>query len=242
MRLCRFALYEDPQTPRSGIYHEGRFYETDGTNAVGVHESADALLLTPVRIPVLCRMTALSGETCSYSFADPAAIAATGEPLDAGTGPVSLELRVAAVCGGPEEKGRTAILGYVPIVTMVRPAMKAQMESLGLPTDPAFSGGTCLGPFIVTPEGLSELVQDSEGDRFRINAVASLDVWEGVLEDIAPVSLSKVVAECEAAGGLRPGELVAGPAFTIQPPSGFAPGDRCRVDCGPLGVVIVAIA
>lgn len=242
MRLCRFALYEDPQTPRSGIYHEGRFYETDGTNAVGVHETSDAQLLTPVRIPVLCRMTARSSETWSYSFADPAAMAATGEPLDAGTGPVALELRVAAVCGGPEEEGRTAILGYVPIVTMVRPALQAQLESLGLPTGPAFSGGTWLGPFIVTQEGLSEAVQDSEGDRLRIDAVATLDDWEATFEDIAPIRFREVVEECEMAGRLRPGELVGGPVRTIQPPSGFVPGDRCPVDCGPLGVVVAAIA
>jgi len=242
--LCRFALLADPDAPRSGIYHEGRFYETDGLNAVGVHETSGARLLTPVRVPILCRMTARAGETWSYAFADPAAVVATGEPLDAAQGPVCLELRIAAVCGVSEagSPGPPEVLGYLPIVTLVRPDLEDSLLAQDLPTGPACAGGSWLGPFIVTPEALQDEA-DAEGTGgIRVSAVATLDAWDQRIEDVAPIPLNTLVAECEKLSALRPGELVAGQAHRIRPLGGFAPGDRCRIDCGPLGVLIACIA
>ncbi|MCC6402531.1 MAG: hypothetical protein IT207_00820 [Fimbriimonadaceae bacterium] len=244
MRLCRFALLADPDTPRSGIYHEGRFYETDGLNAVGVHETSEARLLTPVRVPILCRMTSRAGESWSYAFADPAAVVATGEPLDAAQGPVSLELRIAAVCGVVEagSSDPPEILGYLPIVTLVRPDLEDALLAQDLPTGPACAGGSWLGPFIVTREAFQDEAIVDETGGLRVSAVATLEAWEQKIEDIAPIPLSTLVAECEKLSALRPGELVAGQAHRFRPLGGFAPGDRCRIDCGLLGVVIACIA
>lgn len=243
MHLCRFVRHDDPQTPRTGIYHDGKFYETDGAQAVGVHEAADSRLLTPVRLPALCRLAVGSDEVWSYTFADPAAFASTGEPLDAGTGGVALELRVAAVCAGTaEEPGSgSQVLGYVPIVGMVSQDLETSLAGQGLPTTPSRSGGAWLGPFLVTSEDLDECARPGEADRFELAAVATMDEWESRVEDVAPVAFGPLLHTLGESGRLRQGELVAGPPSLVSPPGGFEPGDRCRIDFGPLGVVVAVV-
>ncbi len=48
MQLCRFILRESPQQQRSGILHENRIYETNGEQAIGIHELSAIAILPPL--------------------------------------------------------------------------------------------------------------------------------------------------------------------------------------------------
>ncbi|MCB0826422.1 MAG: fumarylacetoacetate hydrolase family protein [Armatimonadetes bacterium] len=161
MKLCRFELSDTPGETRSGIYHEGRYYETDGQNAIGVHEPNVVRLLSPIGQPPAYRaFDAIEGGptegTLFYHYLNPAGLQGTETEivLPPAVLEADFEVRIGAVI---QDKGlaldpREAngfILGY--LITCVITDARRIDESIGAqPRDV----GLLAGPFLVTPDDL----------------------------------------------------------------------------------------
>jgi hypothetical protein len=242
VHLCRFELLEDASVPRSGIYHEGKFYETDGEKAVGIHEARSVRLLAPVGPPTLCRLMTPDGEGgLTYSVADPFAVAASGQPLDAGAHVegLGIEARGALVAAGSEPGEPATVLGFTLVVSLVRPGELAEARRRGLPEAPARSLGAWYGPFVVTPDALEEAgCPDGRGLRATVRAGTA----EAECDLFAGMSATELMQAAEAAAGMRSGEVVAAPAEPELLAGAVVPGERIRVEAGPLGILVCPVA
>lgn len=240
MLLCRFVLAESPGTPRSGIYFDGRFYETDGENAVGVHDSASVRLLCPVGPPTVIRLMRPAEDGWDWDIADPLAVVPSAGSLDAGpaSDPLGIEVRLAAVANeveGPETDPGAALLGFTLVMTLVRTAELAE----GRPQGSARALGCWVGPFVATPDTLEEVL--SSGMTVQSGASVSAGPESFEVPMLAPAPVSEVLSAAHARQSLRGGELIALPGSLIEPET-LVPGMRVRFDAGPLGVLVGHVA
>jgi hypothetical protein len=240
MLLCRFVLAESPGSPRSGIYFDGRFYETDGENAVGVHDAAAVRLLCPVGPPTAIRLMRRVDEEWDWDVADPLAVAPSGATLDAGPAPdeLALEVRLAAVANEvdvPEADPSFALLGFTLLMTLVRSSSLAESGPQGA----ARALGCWLGPFVATPDTL----EDAPGPGLAVQVAATVAAGPEAFDvpDLCPWPVSEVLVAAHGRQALRGGELIAMPGSLISPQS-LVPGTRVRFDGGPFGVLVGHVA
>ena len=168
MKFCRFELVAEPGTARTGIAYEGRIYETDGTNAIGIHEAPDIRLLAPVGRPPSVRIFRLGDHT--FDYAHPAAMYGPTIilPLPPEVERVAYTPCLAVIVGGAGKSVPTAqaddlVLGL---------ALAHVFSTLRDPGGRALDAGFCVGPALVTPD---EFASDSirpEGGAIYEDSVA----------------------------------------------------------------------
>lgn len=150
MKLCRFELVSDPGVARSGIYHDGRFYETDGDQAIGIRDSGQVRLLAPVGMPPAIRLfDSYRGSDGSprlaFSFFHPGHLKPPISELDTTEAGPSLDfdVRVAALIQegdpkrGPSEVARM-MLGIGIFVSLFNADEKEELISVGQSTNMAY--------------------------------------------------------------------------------------------------------
>ena len=168
MKLCRFELHADPGVPRSGIYHDGRFYETDGEQAAGIHDPGSIRMLPPIGTPPSLRLFDEARDAngqifLTYTFGNPARIQGPNSDIDASGTDESLDfdVRVAVLTQSdarriePQEAAKL-VLGYGILVSFYEPEESERLVSLGLADAPARDIGAMFGPFLCTPDELLE--------------------------------------------------------------------------------------
>jgi 2-keto-4-pentenoate hydratase/2-oxohepta-3-ene-1,7-dioic acid hydratase in catechol pathway len=206
VKLCRFCLPDDPR-PRTGIFHDGKIYETDGENALGVHAPDAVSLLTPIGHASSLRLFSPDG---SFVFGNSGAIFPPESTVlfssDEGAG---CSVMVAAVIGGLDrecsvEEATALIQGYSVLVGFQGPT--------------GFYGpGFVLGPFVVTPD--------------EVSATTSLSCRllledEVVSEGTASLSPFPVwIASASVGGDLREGDVIASPPLPLSLPRALRDGD-----------------
>lgn len=148
MKFCRFELIAEPGTARTGIAYEGRIYETDGTNAIGIHEASDLRLLAPIGRPPSVRIFRFGDH--SFDYAHPASMYGPTIvlPLPPEVERVAYTPALAVVVGGagaavPPSQGDDLVLGL---------ALAHVFSTLRDPGGRAHDAGFCLGPALVTPD------------------------------------------------------------------------------------------
>ena len=258
MKLCRFELTADPGVARSGLYYEGRFYETDGQNATAVHESDAAVLLPPFStapsIRVYESIAAGQNEGISgYRFLNPTRIAGSGGAFRIQEEDLyfDLSVRVAAVISTrgayiTPEDAADFFLGYTLLVSLRAPEIIADAERSGLPLGAAEDIAHFVGPVITTPDELEELQTGMQTRyRFPFRLKVAGEIIADSHETQGPFIDSLVIAS--RFGPLVPGELIAGPAFPIPDLSasalgrGLQPGDTVEFEVNRLGRILFHI-
>lgn len=156
MKLCRFELTQDPGRARSGIYHDGRVYETDGEKAIGVHEPSKVRFLAPVGVPPSLRIFDGVDEGLTFRYGNASALLDPGTEIDAppGMGELEPELRIASVLSDSGEQvdadeADTFLLGVTLTLGFYGPEF--------LDTDPmrALDMPRVIGPLLTTPDDLT---------------------------------------------------------------------------------------
>lgn len=256
MKLCRFELKADPGTVRSGVYHDGRYYETDGENAIGVHDPGSLSLLAPTGRPPSVRLyqsfTQLDGMSgFTYEYANPSTVFGPGRELDvsASTGPIGVLARVVALV---QETPKTTdaidanvgILGYAPFVQLVDWDEREQAASQGVSAAPSCDFGSALGPFLVTPDDLTE--QRSGPDPSQFKFPYSLEVngetmATGTMDALPP--MAALVSHAASRNDLSAGEVIGFPAVEVQAGSGegLLAADRVSFTVDGLGTLVVRV-
>ncbi len=262
VKLCRFELLEQPGSVRSGLYYDGRFYETDGKNAVGIYEIDQVRLHSPLGNPpavkAFNKARSSSGEELLYySYLHGALLHGPNvehelPELPFGLGGWDFEARVCAVLSDsgsmiqPDE-GDSFILGWT-ILFQLCPPPEAVQAAFDFPTPILTDGGSALGPFVLTPEEMAEY-ETNEKFSYSLEYVMTVndtEVAQGVWkpEPTFPVLLN-------LASQVRPvmaGEVIA--HLPLGKPTledsllerGLVPGDVVQVKMEGLGILSSRIA
>lgn len=202
MKLCRFRLRDD-RTPRTGLYYDGFYYETDGQNAIGIHKPDDVVLLSPVSNPPTIRdfmsfeqhvlntrkKYGREGvpkewyEAPAYFYLNPTSILGPEDPVEkpAFTDEFDFELEVAIVIGksGRDievEDADSYILGFTILNDWTMRDVQRKEARLGLGYAKSKDTATSIGPYLVTPEELeSRIVSRDFGLAYSLEMKAFLN-------------------------------------------------------------------
>lgn len=256
MKLCRFVLHADPETVRSGIYHDGRFYETDGEQAVGIHDPGSVRLLAPIGQPPAVRLfdryqAADGSARLTYSFSHPGRIVGPTAEIDTSHADQALDfqVRVAALVQegdsslGPAEANRM-MLGLGITIQLYNADEVEMLESAGVSSAPAMDLATVFGPFLVTPDELTDNRTTDEPTEFTWPIKVFVN-GEVVFQTVSnpEFSLYDMLTLAAQKRPVMPGELLAWPAFDKPPLEHtelgrfLMPTDKISVEIEPLGTL-----
>ncbi len=221
MHLCRFTTQDEPEIARSGIFHDGRFYETDGERPVGVHEISKVLLLPPVQ--TIASFRAFTSNL-AFTYRNSAVFGGALSELDSPAGEVTPDIRIAALLRDEgdqieAEEAEGFILGYSLCIGLRR----------GSETDFPFA----LGPFLTIPEAThAEL----------LNKPITLNI-NGELSLQAPAQtpdFGRMIEVATRTNRATPSDLIAAPCLEGNLPK-LNPGDTVQVVHDGLGTLTVKI-
>lgn len=225
MKLCRFELVDEPGEAKAGLYYEGKFYETDGEQAIAIHESDSGHLLMPLISAPSVRLFSTSdegpeGTKTAYRFLNSSRLYGPNRLLALPDEPSGYDLTatVAVISAGdgafiqPEEAPQF-VLGYALLLILRAPDVQDRLSPLGLPDAAAYDVGIFLGPVITTPEEVFDLSDTGEPTSFvwdfrlKING----DQVAAGEERVGPYG--DCFVEASRFGPVRGGEVLGGPAL-----------------------------
>lgn len=238
MKFCRFELVAEPGSARTGIAYEGRVYETDGTNAIGIHEAADVRLLEPIGRAPSVRVFR-SGQTV-FDYAHPAAMLGPNVefPMPAGSERLGYVPSVAIVVGGagrdvPTSEADDLVLGLT---------LCHVFTALIHPGGRALDAGYAVGPAIVTPD---EFLEGSIREEAGAAYPDAVTLWRNAVE-VAQFELGRIVprpakaiAVASESFPLLEGDLLVIPLGEVDLP--VDSGDEIRLSGATLGSLTVRI-
>lgn len=259
MKLCRFELIESPGDIRSGLYFDGRFYETDGQNAIGIHDPGQVRLYPPLGQPPAIRLFDQAFDQDGrawtyYSYTNPTVLHGPNSEV---TLPESgdkwdFEVRVCGVIGARGEQidpieAPTFVLGYALMIVMTTPdtALEARLGGMAaIQRDFAIS----VGPFLVTPDELAEAAGEAPlSFRWRYEIwVNDVVVAKGINE--SALSFADLLGIASQNHQVQPGEILAWPPLEKQPIDLTAlgrtilPTDKVQVKTEALGILVARLA
>jgi fumarylacetoacetate (FAA) hydrolase len=195
MKLCRFRLHDDP-TPRSGLFHDGHYYETDGQQPIGIYKPDDITLLAPISRPPTIRdfmsfeqhvlntrkKFGREGvqkewyEAPAYFYLNPLTIFGHDEPVEkpSFTDEFDFELEVAVVIGASGkdievEEADSHILGFTILNDWTLRDVQRREARTGLGYAKSKDTATSIGPYLVTPDELeSRIISTDNGAQYNL--------------------------------------------------------------------------
>jgi len=205
VKLCRFILHETPDQARSGIFHENRVYETDGENAVGIHEITKLAFLPPLKNAVSLRLFGRTAqEPTGFHYANPSEILGPLSQLELpfvqGQG-VFANVRLAAIVSDRAE--------HVDLEEVSKLVL-AYTLLINLYSEPNFVDDfqVVVGPFLITPDEFD--LSKPRKALIKINGETAIETVEELIDPARYfVAASKGVA-------LQSGDMVAGVPLSIS--------------------------
>ena len=260
MKLCRFVLNDTPDDVRSGVYHDGKVYETDGQTATGIHEPRDIQMLPPIGVPPSLRLFERfdlpHGEAgLTYHYLNPTGLYGPNSEVPAPEYTQSLDFDVhivgavadTATMVDPEDAAGL-VLGYAVLLVFVAADLAEMEQSRNLPPGPSKDCGMVLGPFLTTPDDLIEFTQDSNPPNFVWNYKVSVNdemIKKG--STVAEFPFSSMIEFASRIRPLLPAEILAWPK--LEKPAiedsefgrGLMPGDRVEVTVDGFGTLVARL-
>lgn len=258
MKLCRFALRDNPEIVRSGISHGDRFYEADEQGEKRIHEAADVVLLAPIGPTSGVRFfesrDSAAGMRLGYSYAPSSRVVPTAAevPVPTESAGLDIEVRIAGVSlrdiYQPEGlEDLDDLLGFTIVMTAFDRDYGSELIDLGLPTSDSISA-VAIGPFVVTPDILDDYTQHETPDRFQWEIrllVNNEETFEII--DRSSISFNDLLAAGAARQPVRTGELLCWPRSPIpslvETSLGryLLPGDLVVAEVAGLGRIAVRL-
>lgn len=255
MKLVRFELVEAPGRARSGLIYEERVYETDGEKAIGIHELGKVRLFPPVGPVAGFRVFQSVADGLTYHYRHPQVLGPLSEvEMPAEVDGLDFDAHVCAVLqdGGTQidpTEAKGFVLGYTLALTFRIPSVQEEDRARGGEGTLGLDAGSVLGPYLVTPEDLTEftLPQDervlSFGYEIRVNndTVASGNVH------LDP-GIDRLLPLASRYSRVYPSEALAWPKLE-KPELEFSelgrlllPSDRVALTVDSLGTLVAKIA
>jgi len=189
-----------PGIARAGLFHEGRYYETDGERALGIHDLSKLRLLPPISAPPSLR---IFDEADEYRYANPAGIVGPLGDIEIPTSGSSL-LATPAVAWVVKDEGRFVdedeALGFV---IGLSPCLVFSGEATG-PERPL-----AIGPFLATIDDFPALeMPGAWGPK------ATLKIGDSIaVETTGPlrIDIRSAIRRTSQALPLKPGDVLVLP-------------------------------
>jgi 2-keto-4-pentenoate hydratase/2-oxohepta-3-ene-1,7-dioic acid hydratase in catechol pathway len=261
VKLCRFVLKDAPDQARSGIYHEGKVYETDGERAIGIHDPGTLSLLTPLGTPPAIRVFSAyrrsnGEEALSYRFCNVTGLAGPlGEiAVNVGAHELDFDVHVVGIVGEDAEgiephEAASFVLGYALLLQLYDPDMAADERAHDAPDGPSHDFGGALGPYLTTPDELVDFTVGSDPTSFGWNyrvRVNDVEVAHGSEDGGLP--FAALLGFSSASRAVHAGEVIGWPAFRKPMLSETALGrqlfsaDKIEVTVDGLGTLVARVA
>ncbi len=261
VKLCRFELLAEPGLVKTGIVHNGKIYETDGTNPIAVHEAADVRPLPPVGLPPTVRFFRISDTELAiepetqplYFYGNPGVLIGASQivSLPDLTGELDYEPYLACVVaqeglGIAVDQADSYILGYTILNALVMRDVERAEARAGCGPGRSRDYAMALGPVITTPEELDDaLVDEEKGRRHKLSAVARVNGVErrrGDVQDL-PYSFAELISFASETSPVRAGDIIAIGPLVLSEESfrALENGDEISVAVEKLGTLSTKI-
>lgn len=261
MKLCRFVLKDAPDQARSGIYHDGKVYETDGERAIGIHDPGSLSLLTPLGTPpamrVFNRYRRSNGEEAfGYRFCNVTGLAGPlGEiAVNVGVHELDFDVHVVGIVGEHAEavephEAASFVLGYALLLQLYDPDLTEDERMHETPVGRSHDFGGALGPYLTTPDELVDFTVGSDPTSFGWNyrvRVNDIEVAAGSEEAVVP--FATLLTLSSSAHAVHAGEVLGWPALGRPLLSETAlgrqlfSGDKIEVTVDGLGTLVARVA
>lgn len=224
MKLCRFELGERPGEVRSGIFHEGNVYETDGTQALGIHDPQDVHLLAPLGSAPSLRLFDVYDATANegrlgYIYANPNLITGPDTQIEVpgNVQEMGVEIRIAATVSAlathvASKEAPGLILGYTPLLILTDISRSADVARLAQFRDV----GMAAGPYMVTPDELGQHLAGGSQTNFQWGYTLQVNehvVAKSVFE--SDFDFSDLLSFASETCPVFPGDLIAWPPLPV---------------------------
>jgi fumarylacetoacetate (FAA) hydrolase len=237
----------------------GRIYETDGAEAIGVHEADAVRPLTPVPQPASLRFfrqdaqvplpDGSPSEEPSFFYGNPGCLVGASQIINHPefTPELSFDPYIGIVLVTDAYKidvdqAEDAILGF----TIVNVLVARDVERAERQTSAGFGRshdiGAAFGPVITTPDELDDVsVNYGSGKGYQLSVVTrvnGVEVSRGNVEDL-PFTAAQAISSASQSCTLRSGDLLAlGPLVEEgDEPVVLRPGDEVQVSVELLGTL-----
>lgn len=244
MKLCRFELVDQSGPARTGLFYEGRVYETDGVKAIGIYELGRVRFLTPIGTPSAVR--AFSRED-RFLYLNPTALQPPDAEVDLPNeeGRWTVEARVGALI---RDRGRHVeidevpefILGFTLFLGLVADDEPDELRRRDYPAT--------MGPFLCTPDDVPrETAAEGQASQLKVEAVLSLNDEE-VGRSLSHVRFAEKVAYASSTLALAAGDVILSEPLPLNgfadlgSARGLRPGDRVVLSVEGLGALALRIS
>lgn len=237
----------------------GRIYETDGAQAIGVHEADQVRPLTPVPQPPSLRffhqdmqLPSAAGplpEEPSFFYGNPACLGSASQMVnhpefteELGFDPYLGVVLVADAYKLEVEQADEAILGYTILNFLVARDVEQAEKRAGAGFGRSHDIGGVFGPVITTPDELEDVaVSVGAGKGYQLSVVTRLngvEIARGNVEDL-PFTAAQAISAASQSCTLRSGDLLAlGPLVSEgDEPVNLRPSDEVQVSIEMLGTL-----
>jgi 2-keto-4-pentenoate hydratase/2-oxohepta-3-ene-1,7-dioic acid hydratase in catechol pathway len=207
VKFTQFVIAEEPDVRRTGMAYEGKFYETDGVNAIAVHEASDVRLLTPINRPWSVRF--FGADSPDFAYANPHSMFGPSEPLQLMHG---VDNVVVVPCLGFVIGGVGGMLHPREADDLILGLTLVNSYRTDEPGARALDLGFSVGPIIVTPDEFDDAVTaDAKGRRYRTSMTLRMNSVETQTLSLADLKFNpaELAAYASLTCNVREGDLLA---------------------------------
>ncbi len=263
MKLCRFELKSSPGEIRSGMVYSGKIYETDGANAIAVHEADSVRPLAPIPHAPSLRIfrsdlqpKVLAGndaESPKFFYGNPMCLVGASQivTFPEAIGAVTVQPFVAAVVVADAyqveiEDADDLILG-ITLMIMLTSVDGERTERIYGALGSSHDIGAAIGPVLTTPDELDDHITDaSSGKRYAMSAVLRVNGVERLRGDLAdlPFSFAEAISSASQTCTVKAGDIIAlGPVVLNDESTVYLdPGDEVQLAVEHLGAISLKLS
>lgn len=255
MKLCRFELKSEPGIVKSGMVYSGKVYETDGSEAIGVHEAADIRPLCPIPTPPSVRIFRSDiGEQSDdphFFYGNPGAVIGPSQSVNLPD--IESEYLVRTYLGATivgsgyqvnVEEAEAMILGLTLVCIVTAKELENEERKQGIGLGRSHDLGIAVGPVLTTPDDLDDvMVMTANGILYKLEASIKVNHVERSTSNFEEFTISMIEAVRFASETctLRAGDIFCvGPIFSDED-SVVKPGDEFHFSMERLGTLALKI-
>ncbi len=261
VKLCRFEVKAEPGQIRSGMVFAGKVYETDGANAVAVHEAESVRPLSPVPLAPSLRIVhndfqPLPGpdrEEPVFFYGNPTCIVGASQTMNIPTylRSVAFLPMLAAVIVTPGYRvdidlADDLILGLTLFGMLTAPPQTSGAAGWSALVGRSVDIGSALGPVITTPDELDDFLVDQQfGRQYGLNTVIRVNGVEKSRGDLQhlPWTFAEVISAASQSCPVREGDVfVMGPIVESSEAIIAEPGDELQISAENLGTLSLKLS
>lgn len=238
------------------MVYGGKIYETDGAEAIGVHEAADIRPLAPVPTPPSIRIfrsdLGANSENPIFFYGNPACIIGPSQVInlpEVGEDFVIRSYFGAVLVGSgyrvSTEEAEAMILGLTLVNILTSRSLERQEKELGIGFGRSHDLGIAIGPVLTTPDELDDtMVMTKNGILYKLESsikINSVERAQAHFEEFT-ISMVEAIRSASETCTLRAGDLFCvGPIFDDED-SKVEAGDEYHFSIERLGTLATKLS